>query len=76
MPGGRDDHVIADRLEMIDRLAVDPRVRDDAGKIVFRLATAPLHQRDEIGLKLAKQPEQFLCVPRRVVSRALAAAEI
>ena len=76
MTRGRDDHVIADRLEMIDRLTVDFGIRDDARKIVLRVVPAPLHERHEIGLELAEQPKQFLRVPRGVALRALAVAEV
>ena len=76
MTGGRDDHVIADRLEIIDRFAVNPGVGDDARKVVGRLAAAPLHERHKKGLKFTKQPKQFLGMPGGIAGGGPAVSEV
>ncbi len=73
---GRDDHVVADRFEIVDRFAVNPGIGDYACKVVLRLVAAPLHQRDKISLKFTEQPKQFPGVPGRIDGGGLAASQV
>src|SRR5262249_57492431 len=56
---GRDDHVITDRLEMIDGFAVDLRIRDNACKVLGWTSPAALHERDKVRLKFPEQTKQL-----------------
>jgi hypothetical protein len=46
--GGGDDHVVAHRLEVVDRLAVQLAVGDNAGQVLARTGLAVIGDRLEV----------------------------
>jgi len=71
-----DDHVITDRLEIIDGFAVDLSVGDGAREVLRRRRPASFQQRDKVGLKFAEETKQLPGMPSRITAPGFTMPEV